>query len=127
MTLMRIRLEVARTGEFPNGSSRHGYEFLAPLTEDGHMDMDAWQHVRDKCTVLRFWGDAPEEFGCLRHTGHGWRFDYDASVSTDDEPFFKLDQHRITPGAYLSIREHDGVQRPFKVIEIEPAAEADVA
>ncbi len=127
MTLMRVRLEVARTGEFPNGSSRHGYEFLVPLAEDGHVDMDAWPHVRDKCTVVRFWGGAPEERGLLRHTGHGWRFDYDARVTTDDEPFFKLDQHRITPGAYLSVREHDGVQRPFKIVGIEPAAEADAA
>ncbi|MBU6297883.1 MAG: hypothetical protein KGJ79_12935 [Alphaproteobacteria bacterium] len=127
MTLMRIRLEVARIGEFPNGSSQHGYEFLAPLTEDGRIDMEVWPRVRDKCAVVRFWGDAPEEHGRLRHTGHGWRFDYDKSTTTDDEPFFKLDRHRITPGGYLSVREHDGVQRPFKIVEIEPAAEMDVS
>ena len=27
----RIRLNLARSKEFPQGSSRHGYEFVAPL------------------------------------------------------------------------------------------------
>jgi len=122
MTLMRIRLEVARIGEFPNGSSRHGYEFLAPLTADGHIDPDAWRSFKDRCTVIRFWGDAPEQHGWLRHVGQGWRFDYDRDEATDDEPLFKLDRHRIIPGAYLTLREHDGVERPFKVVMIVPAS-----
>lgn len=40
MTLMNIRLELGRTTGFPNGDSSHGYEFLAPLTEEGHIDHD---------------------------------------------------------------------------------------
>jgi hypothetical protein len=52
--------------------------------------------------------------------GKGWRFDYDSSDDSDDEPFFRLDRHPLTPGAYVSITEHDGEQRPFKVVSVTP-------
>ena len=120
MPLNLIRLELARTAEYPQGSSRHGYEFIAPLTSDGHIDVAEWRRAKDKCSVTRFWKDEPAEKGLLRHVGHGWRFDYDASESGDDEPFFKLDQHKMEPGTYVSVTEHDGVQRPFKIVRISP-------
>jgi len=121
MSLMRVRLELARSPDFPNGSASHGYEFVAPLNEDGHIDADAWKTLKDKCHVVRFWGDEREEYGKLRHVGHGWRFDYDTARETDDEPFFKLDKHALLPGSYVSITEHDGVQRPFRVLMVTPA------
>ena len=121
MSLMRVRLELARSPDFPEGSSAHGYEFVAPLNKDGHIDASAWKKVKGKCLVTRFWGDAPEETGSLRHVGQGWRFDYDRSNDADDEPFFKLDKHALTPGEYVSITEHDGVQRPFRVLMVTPA------
>ncbi len=34
--LKRIRLNLARSKEFPSGSDEHGYEFVAPLDADGH-------------------------------------------------------------------------------------------
>src|SRR5665213_1276858 len=76
MALTRIRMELARTEGYPEGSALHGYEFIAPLTADGHIDAEEWLAHKDKCTVRRFWNGEPEEFGKLRHLGHGWRFDY---------------------------------------------------
>ena len=121
MDLMRIRLELARTSDYPDGSVNHGYEFVAPMTKDGHIDAQAWKEVKARCEVTRFWGPGEQETGLLRHVGHGWRFDYDAKTDTDDEPFFKLDKHALAQGAYVSITEHDGVQRPFKVVSVIPA------
>ena len=121
MALNRIRLELARTPEFPQGSPDHGYEFAAPLTKDGHIDAHAWKDVRQRCEVVRFWGSEQLQTGMLRHVGKGWRFDYNANDSSDDEPFFKLDTHVLAPGAYVSITEQDGVQRPFKVTSVLPA------
>jgi hypothetical protein len=115
MALKRIRLELARTEGFPNGSPDHGYEFVAPLTTDGHLSAEEWRTQKDKCTVRRFWRGQPDEFGKLRHLGHGWRFDYDPSDADDDEPFFKLDRHALVEGAYVSVTEHDHIQRPFKI------------
>ncbi len=120
MTLMTIRLELGRTPDFPSGSSAHGYEFTAPVTKDGHLDVAAWQANKERCTVTRFWG-GDEQHGRLRHVGRGWRFDY-REGEEDDEPFFKLEQHALRPGAYLTIREMDGVERPFKIETLEPAA-----
>jgi len=116
--LSHIRLELARTTEFPEGSAQHGYEFVAPLTGDGHIDAGAWRDSKEHCGVRRFWGGTKDEHGILRHVGHGWRFDY--GKENDDEPFFKLDKHNFVVGNYVSIREHDGVTRPFRVIEVEP-------
>jgi hypothetical protein len=125
--LMRIRMELARTDGYPEGSHLHGYEFVAPLTGDGHIDAAAWRAKKEKCTVRRFWKGEPETLGALRHVGHGWRFDYDRRETNDDEPFFKLDKHRLVTGAYVSITEHDGVQRPFKVVETMPLHETSAA
>ena len=120
--LTRIRMELARMEGFPEGSHAHGYEFVAPLTEDGHIDSAEWRNVKDKCTVRRFWNGEKDEFGKLRFLGHGWRFDYDPRDADDDEPFFKLDRHFLKKGSYVSVTEHDGVQRPFRIVETIPAA-----
>ena len=116
--LKNVRLELARCDGFPEGSRAHGYEFTAPLAPDGALAADLWLKRKDKCVVTRFWSGEPDKMGKLRHVGHGWRFDYDEERSEDDEPFFKLDKHRLTPGAYVSITEDDGVQRPFKVVSV---------
>jgi len=120
MNLMRIRLVLARTPDFPVGSHEHGYEFVAPITSDDLIDAAAWKTVKEQCRVVRFWGDEPEREGLLRHVGHGWRFDYDKNDDEDDEPFFKLDKHRLRPGTYVSVTENDGVLRPFRIESILP-------
>src|SRR5215475_3351578 len=63
----RIRLDLARSKEFPNGSFRHGYEFVAPLDSTGHMDLKLWRQHRDHCRVRRFWDDEEEQVGLLVH------------------------------------------------------------
>lgn len=116
MTLRTIRLELARNSEFPEGSARHGYEFTAPLDKAGQFDAAEWKTARAKCKVRRFWGDAPEEAGVLVHAqGRHWAFSYVAGTDEDDEPIFKFDRHVFNRGEYVSITEHDGVQRAFRV------------
>lgn len=125
MTLTHIRLELGRMEGFPNGSAGHGYEFVAPLTKDGFIDSKAWRDRKEECWVRRFWGDEPEEHGLLKHRGqHSWYFDYNKRDTSDDEPFFKLDKHRLVKDTYVSVREHDDVQRPFKVVALEPVRDA---
>jgi hypothetical protein len=119
-TLQRIRLELARTPEHPEGNPGHGYEFIAPVNRNGHIDAETWKKFRNDCRVSRFVGEQIEN-GVLRHVGRGWRFDYNGETTDDDEPLFKLDRHALTPGAYVSITEHDGIQRPFKVVSVIPA------
>jgi hypothetical protein len=120
--LMSIRLELGRTNDFPDGDKNHGYEFIAPLTPDGHVDPLEWGKHKETCTVRHFRRGQDEEWGLLRHVGHGWRFDYDKKDDRDDERVFKLDRHVISPGLYVSITERDGVQRPFKIASVAPVA-----
>lgn len=118
MTLKRIRLELARCAEFPNGSTTRGYEFTAPLTADGQLDAEEWRESRPACTVRRFWDGEDDEHGILVHVGQGWRFHYDDTDPDEDEPLYKLDRHTIREGEYLSITEHDGVLKTFRVARI---------
>lgn len=118
MALKRIRLELARTKEFPEGNPNCGYEFTAPLTADGRLDPEGWKKNRDVCRVRRFWVGEDDEEGMLVHgRGGRWMFSY-APGDEDDEPIFKFDRHVLREGEYVSITEHDGVTRPFRVVSV---------
>lgn len=120
MTLRKIRLELARNRDFPDGSPAHGYEFTAPLDKTGHFDPKEWTTARDKCTVRRFWDGADDETGTLIHLrGHHWAFSYDPKADEDDEPIFRFDRHVFKQGEYVSITEHDGVQRTFRIASVK--------
>lgn len=123
--LKRIRLNVARSKEFPHGSSRHGYEFVAPLDEAGHIDPQSWHKHREHCRVRRFWGEQ-EEVGLLVHKPGGkeharWVFDYDRTAAEDDEAGYRFASHAFRPGEYVSIRDEDGELHTFQVVSVEPA------
>ena len=120
MSLMTIRLELGRTPDAPNGDPRHGYEFVAPLNQYGHLDAIEWCSSKGKCGARSFRPGHPERKGMLRHVGRGWRFDYLPDQTEDDEPFFELDRHIIAPGLYVTVKEDDGVQRPFKIASVTP-------
>jgi hypothetical protein len=126
-TLKRIRLHLARSKAFPEGSSRHGYEFVAPIDAKGHIDPELWRQHREHCRVRRFWNGEPELVGKLLHKPGGaeharWVFDYDASRSDDDEAGYRFGGHAFAPGEYVSITEDDGDVHTFKVMSVEAAA-----
>lgn len=125
-TFKRIRLHLARSREFPEGSSRHGYELVAPIDTKGHIDLELWRKHRDHCRVRRFWNGEPEQVGRLLHKAGGaeharWVFDYDESRADDDEAGYRFGGHTFTPGEYVSIIEDDGDVRTFRVVSVESA------
>lgn len=123
MALMRVRLELARNPEFPEGSPTRGYEFTAPLDEQGQLDQVGWRQHRKACVVQRFWaGEDDEEGHLVHHRGHHWAFHYAGMPEEDEEPIFRFDRHSFVPGEYVSITEHDGVQRTFRVVAVTPVA-----
>jgi hypothetical protein len=114
-----VRIELARTKEYPEGSASHGYEFRVPATADGHIDAVAWRANRKLWTVRRFWKGEEDQHGRLIHTRHGtWAFSY-APGEDDDTPFFHLEGHLLKLGEYVSIREHEGETLPFRVVAID--------
>ena len=120
----RIRLELARSKEFPNGSIRHGYEFVAPLDSQGHIDPHLWNKNRDQCRVRRFWNGKPEEIGMLTHKPGGkeharWVFDYDVHRTDDDESGYRFGAHAFVSGEYVSVSEANGDVHTFRVASVE--------
>ena len=71
MSMKRIRLELARDHEFPSGSRERGYEFVAPLDDQGHLLADEWRKARERCRVKRFWSGQKDEIGHLVHRRGG--------------------------------------------------------
>jgi len=115
--LRRVRLELARDPDFPNGSHDRGYDFIAPIDANGHISADAWHQLRDRARVKRFWADEGAEVGhIIRKPGGSWAFHYDIHGDPNhDESGYRFDSHVFKPGEYVSIREHDGVLRTFFV------------
>ena len=120
--LKTIRLDLARTREFPEGSSRHFYRFTAPLDADGHLDAAAWKRHRDRCRVVRSWGGEEEDIGHLVHRpGGSWGFHYDVEGDVGDEAGYKLGSHRFVLGEYVSIRDAEGGLNTFSVVSVTDA------
>jgi hypothetical protein len=125
--LKRIRLNLARSKEFPSGSAKHGYEFVAPLDEKGHIDSQLWHKYREHCGVRRFWPGEDDKQGRLVHKPGGaeharWVFDYEANTTADDEAGYRFGVHAFSLGEYVSIRDEDGDLHTFRVASVEPAA-----
>lgn len=122
MALKQIRLELARDPEFPDGSRRHGYDIIAPLDDEGHLQVEEWRARKGECRVARFWGGEAEEEGVLRHrAGSGWAFHYDGEgEELADEPGYRFDTHSFVEGEYVSVREQDGSTRTFRIVSVKP-------
>ncbi len=116
--LSTIRLELARSKAYPTGRADTGYEFKAPLASDGHLDLEGWRILKAACTVRHFEDGVCIEEGRLVHRGSGWSFHFDGPEGADDEPIFRFGSHRFVPGEYVSVTEHDGVQRTFRVVTV---------
>ena len=125
-TFKRIRLNLARSKEFPQGSTKHGYEFVAPLDAKGHIDVDLWRPHRTNCRVRRFWEGTDDEIGFLVHKPGGpehgrWMFDYNPLRADDDESGYRFGTHAFRTGEYVSIRDEEGEMHTFMVASVEPA------
>jgi hypothetical protein len=114
--LRRVRLELARCHEFPEGSAAHGYELSLPLARDGTLDRELWQKHREEAGFRRFWGEEDDVRGHVAHRRKGWALVFDADGA--DEAIFKADAHRFADGDYVSITERDGVTRTFRIASV---------
>jgi len=123
--LKKVTLHAARSKLFPEGSIRHGYNFIAPLTADGHIDLEAWKGRRGECFARRFWGDEPDERGLLVHRAGGrggstWRFELGVGSKLDEEEDgFRFDDHAFREGEYVSIRDEDAELVTFRVVSVK--------
>jgi hypothetical protein len=112
----RIRLELARERGHPSGSGRDGYEFVAPLTTDGHIDATLWSEYRDVCGFVRFRDNEDHRRGRLMHRpGGSWAFHYSDGT---DEAAFHFQNEKFEPGEYVSIS--DGrLSHAYRIVSVE--------
>jgi hypothetical protein len=122
--LRKVTLQAARSKQFPSGSLRHGYDFTAPLTPEGRIDLEGWKAHRGECFVHRFWGDEPAQRGLLVHRAGGrggstWVFELGAGAKLDEEEAgYRFADHAFRVGEYVSIREEEGDLFTFRVVSV---------
>ena len=126
MGLNRIVMRLARNPgtEFAGGDDHRGYTLTAPLTADGRLDDAAYGKLKAQCSVRRFAPDEDPADGRLMRRGERWYFDYDEDDVADDEPIYRLGDHRFALGEYVTVTDEDGRPLTYKVVEVAPAAES---
>ena len=117
MPMTRITLRLARNPSSPEGDPERGYVLLAPLGADGTIDADIYAAAKAACTVRRFGPGIDPVDGKLKRHASAWYFDYDAQRTSDDEPVFKLGDHRFLPGDYVTITDEEGTPLIYQVSE----------
>jgi hypothetical protein len=122
--LRKVTLNAARSKELPEGSARRGYDFVAPLTEDGRIDLEAWKQHRGECFAHRFWDSEPAMSGLLIHRAGGrggstWAFEWKGAATADEEEAgFRFADHAFKVGEYVSIREFEGELQTYRVVGV---------
>lgn len=117
MNWKSIRLELARTQDFPEGSASRAYLLRLPVNDNGIIDEDALRAAPQFATVRRFWPNEPDMSGYVIRTQNGWALSY-RKGEEDDETIFHLETHRILPGEYIILRESDGKQLPYRIASL---------
>lgn len=118
MPLYQIVLRLARNPEYPDGDNSQGYVIVAPLDKADKLDPAGWLAHRDVCTVIRFKpGTERDADGRLTHRGANWFFHYDAPEEGDDEPVFRLGDHRLALGDYVTVHESGGEGLTYRVAQ----------
>jgi hypothetical protein len=128
--LYHITLHLARSKEYPEGSSRYGYEITAPLDAEGMLDAAEWRNKRSQCRVRRFWVDEFDRHGLLVHRPGGsggatWMIDYDPGRAVDDEAGYRLNKHKFVTGEYISIQDEDEKLHTFQVVDVRPLKQVE--
>ena len=123
MSLSRIVMRLARNPgtEFAGGDDHRGYALSAPLTADGRLDAAAYAKAREACVVRRFAPDEDPADGRLGRRGAHWFFDYEEGDAADDEPVYRLGEHRFVVGEYVTVTDEDGRPLTYKVVEVTEA------
>ena len=121
MSLKQVVLRLARNEEFPNGDDRQGYVLIAPIADNGKIDLEGWRAQKELCKVRRFHPEPGEEAdGWLTHNGSHWRFRYDEDHEGPDEGGYRLGDHDFRPGEYITITSHGETPLVYIITEVTP-------
>jgi hypothetical protein len=116
MNWKSIRLELARTPEFPHGSPSRAYLLRLPLLESGAIDEGALREDPAHATVRRFWPNQKDMIGYVVRALNGWAFGTEPGKA--DEGAIFLDAHPLSEGQDVTVIEPDGRRLPFRVASL---------
>ena len=121
MSWTRLRLELARSPERPEGSHRIAYELTLPLATDGRISVEGFRELPELCTVHRYREDSDDRVGTLRHhRGDHWVFAYGAP-DAQEENLPRLGQHSFKVGDYVSVLDAHGRDHAYRIVSSMPA------
>jgi hypothetical protein len=99
----RIRLELAREPDHPEGDRSVANIIVAPLDGNDRIDPELWRKHREACRIARLRPGQEDDHGHLVHRqGGGWAFHYE---KRPDETGFRFADERFVSGEYVSINE----------------------
>jgi hypothetical protein len=125
MSLTQVVLRLARNPRYPAGDVNQGYVITAPLDAEGRLSVEGWREQKDRCVVIRFKpGEDRDADGLLTHRGTHWFIHYDEEAEGDDEPVYRLGDHSLALGSYVTVHESDGSDMTYRVVQHAPVREA---
>ena len=121
MNWKSIRLELARTRDFPNGSASRAYLLRLPLDRRGLVDRSALTNEPAQATVRRFFPSEPDLIGYVVGTREGWAFSYGAGEA-QAHALCPVDPRPLRIGEHVLVTEPDGARLPFRVASLRALA-----
>lgn len=118
MSWKTVRLELARTPGYPNGSAVRAYLLRLPLDDAGRIDLGEFRSNPKHATVRRYWPNEPDRLGHLRRGRNGWILSYGRD-GTGGEAILDTGMQPIVPDAILGITEADSGPLDFRVARCE--------
>jgi hypothetical protein len=115
----RVRITLARTPQFPQGSASHAYELIIPLAADNRIDQAAFKAAPGRASVQHVVPNRPPRRGAILLQGGRFVLSY-APGDADDEAISHLENHPLGVGDYVTITEPGEEAQPYRVESVTP-------
>ena len=122
MSWKNIRLELAGTESFPQGSASRAYLLRLPLDPAGLIDPGALASNPAKATVRRFWASEPDLHGHVVPNSCGWLFRCDGGRMPESVMHFA--PQALIENRKVMVREADGTFLPYRVASVTDLRQA---
>lgn len=114
VTWKTIRLELAQTESFPQGSAGRAFLLHVPVNAEGFIDSAALHQSPRQAIVRRFWPSEPDQAGRIERANDDWALCCRAGKA--GETMFQLHGGPLLLGRNVMIQGPDGVRLPFRVV-----------
>jgi hypothetical protein len=122
MNWKTVRLELARTRDFPKGSASRAYLLRLPLDDSGAIDARAIGCEPAHATVRRFWPNERDRSGRIVATADGWAVRYDPGDAEGDG-VYRLETEAVRLGGEIRVTEPDGRLLTFRIASLRKPPE----